>query len=296
MMQMKKSAAIPSKARKSGGGNLGEDYAAETHASASYSDPDEEDGDTILEPTPELSFQESAFEETGLTATYDLPNLKTLKPSSTASKQRVARISFSNVYFSHTVVAKYKPAAYLKAKLRNTSKLTLLKGPTGLTLDGTFMGRSTLPRCSAGDTFTMSLGVDPAIKVAYPKPDVKRSTTGVFTKGDNSVYTRTITLVNTRATAGKPVNITVLDQVPVSEDEKLRIDILHPRGMYAGAGVPTGIPGKDGKDEKDWGRATATLKKAGEVSWDVVLNAGRSARLTLEYDVAFPTGDRVVQC
>ncbi|KAK4454231.1 hypothetical protein QBC34DRAFT_392873 [Podospora aff. communis PSN243] len=278
----------------------GIDFYGESEESASYplpgEDEEEDDGRTILEPTPELSFQESAFEETGLTATYDLPNLKTLKPSSTASKQRVARISFSNVYFSHTVVAKYKPAAYLKAKLRNTSKLTLLKGPTGLTLDGTFMGRSTLPRCSAGDTFTMSLGVDPAIKVAYPKPDVKRSTTGVFTKGDNSVYTRTVTLVNTRATAGKPVNITVLDQVPVSEDEKLRIDILHPRGLYAGSGVATGVPGKEGKEEKDWGKATATLKKAGEVSWDVVLNAGRSARLTLEYDVAFPTGDRVVQC
>ncbi|KAK0715921.1 hypothetical protein B0H67DRAFT_581998 [Lasiosphaeris hirsuta] len=260
-------------------------------------DDSDEDGQTILEPTPELSFQESAFEETGLTATYDLPNLKTLKPSSTASKQRVARISFASVYFSHTVVAKYKPAAYLKAKLRNTSKLTLLKGQTGLTLDGTFMGRSTLPRCSAGDTFTMSLGVDPAIKVAYPKPDVKRSTTGVFTKGDNSVYTRTITLVNSRATAGKPVNITVLDQVPVSEDEKLRIDVLHPRGLSAGSGgVATGIPGKEGKDEKDWGKAAATLKKAGEVAWEVQLNAGKSVRLTLEYDVAFPTGDRVVQC
>ncbi|KAK0620453.1 hypothetical protein B0T14DRAFT_521458 [Immersiella caudata] len=286
------------KSKKSARRGVADEYLRE-ESSASLPFPDEDDEDdgrTILEPTPELSFQESAFEETGLTATYDLPNLKTLKPSSTASKQRVARISFSNVYFSHTVVAKYKPAAYLKAKLRNTSKLTLLKGPTGLTLDGTFMGRSTLPRCSAGDTFTMSLGVDPAIKVAYPKPDVKRSTTGVFTKGDNSVYTRTITLVNTRATAGKPVNILVLDQVPVSEDEKLRIDILHPRGLYAGSGVATGAAGKEGKEEKDWGKATATLKKAGEVSWDVVLNAGKSARLTLEYDVAFPTGDRVVQC
>ncbi|KAK1759195.1 hypothetical protein QBC47DRAFT_357082 [Echria macrotheca] len=253
------------------------------------------DGDTILEPTPELSFQESSFEETGLTATYDLPNAKTLKPSSTASKQRVARISFSGVYFSHTVVAKYKPVAYLKAKLRNTSKLTLLKGPTGLTLDGTFLGRSTLPRCSAGDSFTLSLGVDPAIRVAYPKPDVKRSTTGVFTKGDNSVYTRTVTLVNTRAAAGKPVNITVLDQVPVSEDEKLRVEVSHPRGMYGGTAVATGVPGKDGKEEKDWGKAVATLKKQGEVSWDVVLNAGRSVRLTLEYDVSFPNGDRVVQ-
>ena len=255
---------------------------------------EENDADTILEPTPELSFEESAFEETGLTATYDLPSLKTLKPSSTASKQRVARISFSNVHFSHTVVAKYKPAAYLKAKLRNTSKLTLLKGPTGLTLDGTFMGRSTLPRCSAGDTFTMSLGIDPAIRVTYPKPEVKRSTTGVFTKGESSVYTRVVTLVNTRATAGKPVNITVLDQVPVSEDEKLRIDILSPRGLGSSAAIAAGVPVKE--NERDWGKAIASLKKAGEVSWDVVLNAGRGVRLTLEYDVAFPTGDSVVQC
>ncbi|GAB1318662.1 Mucoidy inhibitor A [Madurella fahalii] len=257
---------------------------------------DDADGQTMLEPTPEVAFQDSSFEETGLTATYDLPNLKTLKPSSTASKQRIARISFSNVVFSRTVVAKYKPAAYLKARLRNMSKLTLLRGPTGLTLDGTFMGRSTLPRCSAGDSFNMPLGVDPAIRVAYPKPDVTRSTTGVFSKGDNSVYTRTITLVNTRATAGKPVSITVLDQVPVSEDEKLKVDVLHPAGLAGGKAVATGVAGKDGKDEKEWGRATAMLKKAGEVSWDVMLNAGKSVKLTLQYEVAFPTGERVAQC
>lgn len=257
-----------------------------------YSDED----DTILEPQPSLAFQESSFEETGLTATYDLPSLKTLKPSTTASKQRVARLAFSSVQFSHTVIAKYRPAAYLKAKLRNASKLTLLRGPTGLTLDGTFLGRSTLPRCSAGDTFSLSLGVDPAIKVAYPKPDVKRSTTGVFTKGDNSVYTRTVTLVNTRAAAGKPVTLAVLDQVPVSEDEKLRVDVQVPRGVSGGAVVATGMPGKEGKEGEGWGKATAGMKKGGEVCWDVVLNAGKSVRLTLEYDVSFPTGERVVQC
>ncbi|KAK1831856.1 hypothetical protein QBC39DRAFT_433716 [Podospora conica] len=248
------------------------------------------------EPQPSLDFQESSFEETGLTATYDLPNLKTLKPSITASKQRVARLSFSSVQFSHTVIAKYRPVAYLKAKLRNASKLTLLKGPTGLTLDGTFLGRSTLPRCSAGDSFVLSLGVDPAIKVAYPKPEVKRSTTGVFTKGENSLYTRTVTLVNTRAAAGKPVTLAVLDQVPVSEDEKLRVDVQMPKGVSGGNVVATGLPGKEGKEGEGWGKATAVMKKGGEVAWDVLLNAGKSVRLTLEYDVAFPTGEKVVQC
>lgn len=250
----------------------------------------------MRESTPELSFQETAFEETGLTTTYDLPGLKTLNTSSTASKQRVARVSFSNVAFSHTVVAKYKPVAYLKAKLHNASKLTLLKGPVGLTLDGSFMGRSTLPRCSAGDKFTLSLGVDPAIDVVYPRPDVRRSTSGIFTKEDSSAYTRSVTIANTRASAGKPIHLVVLDQVPVSEDERLRIAITHPRGMSVGGNpVATGVPGKQGKENAAWGKATATLKKAGEVSWDVVLNAGRSVKLVLEYEVAVPGGEGVVQ-
>ncbi|KAB5576317.1 hypothetical protein GE09DRAFT_620682 [Coniochaeta sp. 2T2.1] len=249
-------------------------------------------------PVPSLSFQESSPEETGLTTTYDLPGLKSLPSSSTPSKQRVARVSFTSVSFSHTVVPKYKPAAYLKAKLRNGSKITLLKGPVGLTLDGSFMGRSTLPRCSAGDSFTLSLGVDPAIDVAYSKPEVRRSTSGmIFSKEDSSVYTRTTTISNTRAAAaaGKSsVRLVVQDQVPVSEDERLRVAIHCPRGLVVGGNpVPAGTPGKP--EDKDWGQGKATLKKAGEVEWDIELAAGKSVRLVLEYEVAAPGGEGVVQ-
>ncbi|KAK8043099.1 hypothetical protein PG994_013582 [Apiospora phragmitis] len=256
-------------------------------------------------PAAELAFQESTFEETGFTTTYDLPGLKTLAPGSTASKQRVARLSFADVAFSHTVVAKYKPVAYLQAKVRNGNKLTLLPGAAGLTLDGSFLGRTDMPRCSPGDSFTLSLGVDPAIKVAYPKPDVRRSQSGVFNKEDSAVYSRTISLSNTRSGTSQqqqqqkqplPARITVLDQVPVSEDERLRVEVLQPRGLaLAGAaGVPAGAPGREGKEEKDWGKAVASLKKGGEVSWDITLHAGRMVKLELEYQCAFPTGDHAV--
>lgn len=267
---------------------------------------------TLLEPEPSLDFQESAVEETGLTTTYDLPGNKTLVPSSTASKQRVARILFTNVGFSHTVVAKYRPAAFLKARLRNASKLSLLRGPVGLTLDGTFMGRSNLPRCSSGDSFTMSLGVDPTIRVIYPKPDVKRSQSGVFSKENSTGYRRSVTITNTRgassssssqntsdgANTAKPVRLIVLDQVPVSEDDKLRVDVAYPRGLSeGGSGINTGTQQATPKDGsgKDWGKAIATLKKSGEVSWDVELHAGKSVKLDLEYEVSLPAGDMAVQ-
>lgn len=247
--------------------------------------------------TPEVAFRGSGIEETGMTTTYDLPGAKSLVPSFTASKQRVAHITLTDVIFSHTVVAKYRPAAFLKAKLRNTSKITLLKGPVGLTLDGTFMGRSTLPHCSSGASFSLSLGVDPAIRISYAKPDVKRSTSGVFTKEDSTTYSRSITITNTRvATGGKSVRLTVMDQVPVSEDEKLRVELVHPRGLVVGgADVSTGVPDSNARDGKDWGKAVASIKKDGQVSWDVLLSAGKGVKLVLEYDVSLPAGSHAVQ-
>ncbi|KAL7963722.1 hypothetical protein V8C34DRAFT_266398 [Trichoderma compactum] len=242
------------------------------------------------------SFEASLVEETGLTTTYDLPGLKTLVPKFNGSKQRVARIPFSNVAFSHTVVAKYKPMAYLKAKLKNSSKMALLKGSASLTLDGTFMGKTSLPRCSSGESFSLSLGVDPAIKVTYPKPDVRRASVGLFTKEDSAVYVRTVELHNTRAVGGRAVNLLVLDQVPVSEDERLRVELAYPRGLAVdnANGVAVGEPGKANKDE-NWGKASAKLKKDGQVTWDVSLNAGKTVKLSLEYAVSMPSGETAYQ-
>jgi hypothetical protein len=267
-------------------------------AAVVFSEADEAlvDGATIIEAEPELDFQDSSVEETGLTTTYDLPGTKTIVPRPTPFKQRVARVTLSNVVFSHTIVAKYKPLAYLKARLRNSSPVTVLRGRAGLTLDGTFLGQTIIPRCSVGDAFTLSLGIDPAVKVTYPAPEVRRATTGVFSKEDSSVYTRVATVSNTRAAAGgRPVNVVVYDQVPVSEDERLRVDVLHPKGLgVGGPGVAAGAGAKAG--DKDWGRAVATIKKNGEVCWDATVQPGKSARLTLEYVVAMPSGESAVQC
>lgn len=268
-----------------------------------------DDSDTPKMILPELRFQESTFEETGFVATFDLPGVKTLAPSSTASKQRVLRFDFGSVQFKHTVVPKYKRAAFLEAKFKNGSGITFPEGSAGLSLDGSFHGRIKLPRCGAGEPVNISLGTDPAITVSYPKPEVTRSQSGLLSlaKEHRVTCTRTITLVNARSAAGaKPVQVQVLDHIPVSEDKRLRIDILQPKGLImaegdgagdSSSGVNTGIAAKasqGGKGGKDWGKATALSKKNGEVTWEVTLNAGRGVKLDLEYDCAFPAGEQVV--
>lgn len=275
-------------------------------------DEDEADIDqeTIAPDTPALDFEESIWEGSGLTATYTVPGKKTIAPSNTTRRHKVASIPLSSVTLSYIIVPKLRTAAFLKARLRNKSSITLLRGPAGLTLDGTFLGNTTLPRSSPGEAFIMNLGVDPALNVAYGKPMVRRSQTGVFQKEASQIYTRSCTLTNTRNDT--IVEATVLDQVPISEDDKLKVDVLTPRGLRkddekvmvkAGIGQINEGTGKKGstyaesssnEGKAKWGKASAKMKKQGEIEWDVKLNPGQGVKLELEYEARFPGGEGIV--
>ncbi|KJZ72984.1 hypothetical protein HIM_07556 [Hirsutella minnesotensis 3608] len=243
-----------------------------------------------------LDFEDSIVEDTGFTTSYEIPGLKSLAPSSTSPKQRVMRLRLSDVVFDRTVVAKYRPVANLKAEVKNTSKMAWNKGLVGVVLDGAFLGRMTLPSCSAGESFTLNLGIDPAIQVKYPQPQVRKDSAGFFSKEDTYVYTRSVTLHNTRTIAGRSATIRVLDQIPVSQDERLRVKIISPSGLTVGGpSVSDGAPGRDEKKDYDWGEASAALKEDGEVEWKVILNAGKATRFILEYAVTAPTGELPTQ-
>ncbi|KAA8570609.1 hypothetical protein EYC84_000008 [Monilinia fructicola] len=235
----------------------------------------------LLSPKPTLTFEEGAWEESGMSTTYDLPGLKTLMPSNSVLKHKIAKIEFKNIGFEHVVVPKLRTVAFLKAKLRNTSKIPLLAGPVGLNLDGSFLGQATFPRCSIGEGLSLNLGVDPAIKVVYNKPEV-----------------------------------------PVSEEERLRVEVLVPRGLKPdGDRIATGLNlddemlqgGRERERDRDrersssggeivrrskkidaWGTADAELKKTGEVLWHVRLAPGAGVKLVLQYEAGFPSGETVV--
>lgn len=283
------------------------------------------DTETIIPQDATIDFEESSWEETGLTATYDVPGLRSIPPSHLTRRHRIASINLKEIQLSYVLVPKLRAAAFLKARLRNSSTITLLRGPAGLTLDGSFLGNTTLPRCSAGEVFNLNLGTDPAINVVYSKPVVRRSQTGVFSKEGSCVFTRSVLITNTKSK--DPLEGIVLDQIPVSEDEKLRVDILQPKGLrnegdqvLGGAAVKVEVVSHGtavaqnnnknnwdssasssssydarslGKEEK-WGRAVATLKKGGEIRWNVKLNPGQSVRLVTEYETKFPSSERIV--
>jgi hypothetical protein len=146
-----------------------------------------------------------------------------------------------------------------------------------------------LQRVSPGQSINVGLGVDPAIHVSYSKPTVHRSTQGLFNKESSHSFNRSIILTNTKST---PVELLVLDQVPVSQEERLKIDILQPRGLSKeGDSVKTGQSAKTGT--LPWGHAIANLKKNGEVAWTVNLEKGQACLLKLDYDARLPSTEAI---
>ncbi|KAF2097558.1 hypothetical protein NA57DRAFT_41280 [Rhizodiscina lignyota] len=248
---------------------------------------------------PTVGFQEAEWDDNGLTSTYEVPGMRTLAPSSLTRRHKIATLVALNIHLSYVAVPKLRPSAFLRAKIRNpSSSVTLLKGTAGVTLDGSFLGNMILGRVSPGQIFDLPLGVDPAVHVNYPKPSVHRSTRGLISKESAQVFSRSVWLTNTKTV---PVELMVLDQVPISEDDRLKVDILQPKGLSsegdvvrAGSAAKEGASGATASGQGNaWGKATATLKKDNQVAWTVTLEKKQACLLKLEYEARMPATERI---
>jgi hypothetical protein len=279
----------------------------------------------------------------GFTTTYELPTPRTIPSTELVRRHVIAEIPLPNLTFTHVIIPKFKAAAFLKARVNNSSNIPLLPGVAGLTLDGSFLGNLSFPRCSPDETVVLELGVDQSVKVEYERPVVKRGTQGMIIMGKEEVgaFKRTMRITNTK---GVSVSLVVLDQVPVPEDEKLKVIIISPKGLKdvdnvvrsgvgvdgkaptvkpsskleAVSGVPQASPLKSstwGLSKRDslsipppasplptahvtanaapgtansWGTAKATLRKNGEVRFDVDLLKGGCVSIDLEWECRMP--------
>ncbi|KAK2879370.1 hypothetical protein FQN49_000937 [Arthroderma sp. PD_2] len=253
----------------------------------------DDDASTIHGSSNVLSFRQSSRHDYGLTTTYNVPGLRTLQPSSHVRRHIIAEIDLSSVTFSHVIVPKLKQAAFLKGRVMNTSTTPLLRGKAGLTVDDAFLGKAIIPNCNPGVPFSLNLGVDPAIQVTYSKPKIRRATTGYFNKEDCAIFTRICRINNTKTS---PVSLVVFDQVPVSEDERVRVRLIEPKGLdkegdSARIGADICI---DPKRAKDWGKGNVSLNRDGEIKWVISLAKAVDIRLVLEYEAKIPSGLEVV--
>jgi uncharacterized protein (TIGR02231 family) len=205
--------------------------------------------------------------EKGAYIELELPLAQSIQSSDRKQKKFIKEYSFktgSALAFSYEVYTWHARDAFLAARLENTSEIPLLPGVAQVFIENEYYGLIQMPFMPAGKKEILPLGIEPRIgaeKVLVKKfEDAK----GVFGGKTRIVYTYQINIENNMKT---DIELTVHDMIPVSQNEKIEVEILNPTVEPSGA---------EGKDDAKF--------KQGLRKYPVKLSAGQ--KKTISYDLA----------
>jgi len=166
--------------------------------------------------------------------------------------------------FEYYCTPKVVKDAFLTANIVNWEKYNLLEGEANIFFENTFVGKSVLDVRYISDTLNISLGRDKNVIVKREK--IKDFTTKQFF-GNKKEETRAWQ-VPVKNNKNLPVNMIILDQVPVSTNQEIEVTV---------ESISGGIINKD----------------SGEVKWKFNLEPSGKKDFELKYKVKYPK-DRVL--
>jgi uncharacterized protein (TIGR02231 family) len=119
-------------------------------------------------------------------------------------------------------VPKVDTNAYLYAKIKIAKGSPILPGTVYLFRDGTFVGTGGLPLLQPGEDYDLGFGVDDQVKVKHAVLEDKRGETGLIST--SHVDSRNFR-VNVKNLHERPIDVTILDRVPVSQNEDIKVEM-----------------------------------------------------------------------
>ncbi|WP_138990390.1 DUF4139 domain-containing protein [Larkinella sp. C7] len=167
--------------------------------------------------------------------------------------------------YRYTATPKVESDAFLIATLSGWEKLNLLNGTARTYFEGTYVGESQVNLQQAGDTLTLGLGRDKKIIVKRDKTQDFSSRKGLSSAVRDS-YSYKITVRNTKS---EPVNLTLYDQIPVSTDNRIEVE------LDDSAGAERNI-------------------ETGRLTWNLSLKPNESRDLLFKYTIKYPKGKQLV--
>jgi len=216
-------------------------------------------------PPKEASFAQATIDQAATSASF-----KISAPSSVPSDNSAQKIPVTTAALAanpdYLTTPKLQPAAFLTAKVVNTSEFPLLAGALNAFLDGTFVATSALRTVMPDETFDLALGADEGISVKHKRVKRFAEDTGLTKSGKRVTYEYLLLIQNNKQIAARVI---VADQIPVSRHEKIVVKQLSP----------------DAKEMKP----TAE----GALKWTLDLQPAEKRELTVKFSIDYPNDVQV---
>ena len=220
--------------------------------------------------TDAVAEKDATFATASVDQTATSASFKIAAPASVPSDNSPQKIPVTTAALAahpdYLTTPKLQPAAFLTAKVANTSEFPLLGGAMAVFLDGTFVATSALRTVMPEEKFELALGVDEGISVKHKRVKRFAEDTGLTNSGKRVTYEYLLTLQNNKKAA---VRVVVADQIPVSRNEKIVVKQLAP-------------------DAKEF-KPTAE----GALKWTLDLKPGEKRELTVKFSLDHPNDVQV---
>jgi uncharacterized protein (TIGR02231 family) len=216
------------------------------------------------EPKAELVLAQATVEQGLLSASFQAARRETVDGSGQARKVSLARFPLK-AEVVRTAAPRLEAAAFLTAKAVNETGFPLLSGMAGVYVGDEFAGRAVIPATPPGGELELAFGADPRVEIDRKVLERRRESAGVISKDDVYRYRVRIAVKNRYAA---PVSVKLLDLVPVSRDEKIRVELLE------GTTAPT-------REDPE---------RPGVRAWELALAPREERAIELRYEIRFPRG------
>jgi uncharacterized protein (TIGR02231 family) len=198
-----------------------------------------------------------------LSTTFDIENAYTIPSDFKPYFIQIGEYDI-DATFHYLTVPKLEEKAFLQASVTGWESLNLIQGPANVYFGGVFVGRSEIETYLVEDTLNFSFGRDNKLIVSQKnvKEFSKKQTLGSNRK---DTYAYEISVKNNRAGT---VIIDVFDQVPVSNDNDIEINV----------------------NELSGGELS---EYSGEVKWKLIIPPGGVKKVLISYTIKYPKGRKI---
>ena len=137
------------------------------------------------------------------------------------------------------------------------------------------------------------VGVDPSVRVVYKPVKRFREESGLISKNVTYTYKQVTELCNTRS---EPAVVTFTDQVPKSQDEKLKVSATYILCLLQSSCLSLQVSLVEpviAKQKQGLPPPNPRLNGQNNVEWRLQLKAGESRSVCIHYTVEFPANKQV---
>lgn len=216
-----------------------------------------------------VSFKAAQINTEGFVGEYKITGPANVKSDGTHSKLLVGGFE-TKTWKQVQIKPQYGTDAYLVIKTKLKGDAPILPGQVNLFRDGAFIGKTYLPMLRPNDVEELAFGIDDNVRVKRNTLKNQRSVAGMITK--ESVIERHY-VTEIQNLHKDPIDIAVLETVPVSKDKRLRVEIL--------------------KDKTTQGYEADLHNVKGVTRWTQTLKPQEKSKVMLGWKVTWPKGENV---